>query len=79
MTIFKYWLVFIIFACAQAAVAEDLLAIYEQALEAEMFQMLARDAAASSVRDEGINSGPLRTVPKFTHAHAHTYKREYHY
>jgi len=35
MTIFKYWLVFIIFACAQTAVAEDLLAIYEQALEAD--------------------------------------------
>lgn len=35
MNIYRYWLTFIIFACTQAAVAEDLLAVYHQALEAD--------------------------------------------
>ncbi|WP_333873890.1 TolC family outer membrane protein [Methylobacter sp.] len=35
MNIFKYWLIVIMFACAQTAVAEDLLTVYRQALEAD--------------------------------------------
>ena len=35
MTLFRYWSIVIIFACAQPAAAEDLLAVYQQALEAD--------------------------------------------
>lgn len=35
MTLLRYWLIFIIFACIQPAAAEDLLAVYQQALEAD--------------------------------------------
>ncbi len=35
MNIFRYWLIVIIFACAQTAVAEDLITVYRQALQAD--------------------------------------------
>ncbi|MGZ4957237.1 MAG: TolC family outer membrane protein [Methylobacter sp.] len=35
MNIFKYWLMVIMFACAQTAIAEDLITVYRQALEAD--------------------------------------------